>query len=538
MKVGERTIAAELQEIERATTSYADAVRRGQTASFLQDKRPNVLQMQVAHIMPGDRVDVRLIFSEKLLRTDGSYEFMFPTVVGPRYAGHSVEQWLVNPYIASDNPAAPKISFNVAIESSLRIQKLFSPSHDINPTYESKKSVTFTLPSVDPVKDFIVRYVLSSEEVSAGITTYEGQNEKFFTLTLEPPVRKPGQVRLGKEYIFVVDVSGSMSGIPLDMAKTAMRTLLGGLTPSDKFNVLLFAGSTAKFEESSAEASPQNIQRAETFVGSAPAGGGTDLLPALERAFSLPKADDMSRVLVLISDGYVAVEDQAFELVRKNIGNSNFFSLGIGSSVNRFLIEGLATSGHGESLVITSPEYVKSSTETIRSLIHSPVLVGIQAFFEGFDAYDVEPQAIQDVYLDRPVTLIGKWRGARSGKIRITGKTPAEDFKQVVDASKAFHSEHGSLIGGIWAKERIKNLLLKSNQSSVKGTITELALQYKILSPFTAFVSIDSEVRNAGTFTSITQPLPLLEGGTALALSSGPLMGSSTLNHQNITYND
>ena len=147
-----------------------------------------------------------------------------------------------------------------------------------------------------------------------------------------------------------------MHGFPLDISKKLLNDLIGRLRPTDRFNVLLFSGGSKVLSEQSLPATPENLNRAMGLIGRQQGGGGTELLPALQRALALERAAGFSRTVVIVTDGYVSVEEEVFDLIRQQLGQSNMFAFGIGSSVNRHLIEGMAHAGMGEAFVITKPE--------------------------------------------------------------------------------------------------------------------------------------------------------------------------------------
>ena len=189
--------------------------------------------------------------------------------------------------------------------------------------------------------------------MESGLILYEGEKENFFLLTVEPPKRPEPKEIPPREYLFVLDVSGSMNGFPIDTAKTLIKKLISGLKPADQFNVLLFAGGSRILNDRSVPASNENIRKALALIEEQNGGGSTEILPALKRALDMPKNESASRSVVVITDGYVNVEKETFDVIRKNLGKANLFAFGIGSSVNRFLIEGMARAGTGEHFVVT-----------------------------------------------------------------------------------------------------------------------------------------------------------------------------------------
>ena len=223
-------------------------------------------------------------------------------------------------------------------------------SHDTDISYTSEKSAIITpKPSETQPgsKDFILRYRLQGSQILSGIMLQEGEKENFFLTMIEAPERVIPRNIPAREYIFVVDTSGSMDGFPIETAKTLMKELLGDLRNTDTFNIVLFAGNTAHFRFTSVPASKHNISRAMTFMESQNASGSTMMLEAIQSAMNWKKKKGSSRSVVIITDGYVDAESEVFQYIHSNLGQANFFSFGIGSSVNRHLIEGVARAGKG-----------------------------------------------------------------------------------------------------------------------------------------------------------------------------------------------
>ena len=339
---------------------------------------------------------------------------------------------------------------------------------------------------------------------------------------MQPPKRITEADIPGREYIFIVDVSGSMHGFPLEISKKLMANLIGNLRPTDRFNVLLFSGGSSVMAEESLPATPENIARAIQLIERQRGGGGTELLPALKRALSLKKAASTSRTIVIATDGYVTVEEEVFDLIRNNLGNANMFAFGIGTTVNRHIIEGMAHVGMGEPFVITTADEAPAKAERFRSMIQSPVLTQVKVDFKGFDAYDVEPPAIPDVLAERPVIVFGKWRGKARGSITLSGIPGEGRFAETIDVGKVKPSEANSALRYLWARHRITVLSdynrLRTNDKRIQE-VTELGLRYNLLTAYTSFVAIDSEVRNTdGKPTTVKQPLPLPQGVSEYAV--------------------
>jgi Ca-activated chloride channel family protein len=307
-----------------------------------------------------------------------------------------------------------------------------SPSHQVKVDREPVRRA-HSLDNDAGSRDFILDYQLAGKEIQSGLLVYSGAQENFFLLTVQPPERIAAQDIPPREYIFVLDVSGSMFGFPLDTANHVIRNLIGRLKPSDTFNVVLFSGGSRVLSPQSLTASPANITRALSVIDAQNGGGGTELEAALRKAIQLPRSNFESRSIVVVTDGYIAEERGTFTLIHDSLDTTNFFAFGIGSSVNRYLIEGIARAGQGEPFVVTRPDEADAAGERFRRYIESPVLTNVKVDYRGFDAYDVEPQTQPDLFGERPVVVLGKWRGAKLGQIEVTGRTASGRFSRTFD---------------------------------------------------------------------------------------------------------
>jgi Ca-activated chloride channel family protein len=370
-------------------------------------------------------------------------------------------------------------------------------------------------------RDFVLRYRLEGDRVETGLLLYRGETESFFLLLVEPPVRVSPEEVPPREYIFVLDVSGSMHGFPLDTAKTLMRDLLGGLRTTDRFNVVLFSGASRLLAPESLPATAENVQAALGVVDHEQGGGGTELAAALQRALAIPAVDGVSRSIVVVTDGYIAAETEALDLIRSNLNRANLFAFGIGSSVNRYLIEGLAKAGQGEPFVVSAPAEAEAAAERFRKYVQSPVLTRVVVTSEGFETYDVEPPAIPDVFADRPVVVFGKWRGEAVGSLRVSGTGGAGPYERTLNVAEYEPADENVALRYLWARSRVARLSDYGwrHDDEQRLEVTTLGLTYELLTAYTSFIAVHEVVRNhAGDGSDVDQPLPLPAGVSDLAV--------------------
>lgn len=531
MRIGARTLIAKIQKKEEARQNYEAAKKEGKSASLLEQSRPNLFQMSVANIMPGDTIIVELKYTEMLIPTDGVYSFIYPTVAGPRYQGldSKMEGISSNEIPYGKEGESPTYLFDIKlnINSGVPLAELNCISHKINSNKISDLSTSIALDESEKFggnKDFVLNYRLKGGKIETGLILSQNGDEKFFLMMLQPPKRVTNDDLPKREYIFILDVSGSMHGFPLKIAKKNITTLLKSLNPSDKFNILFFSGGSEQLFPVSMNANEVNIQLAIQMIDGKRAGGGTELLPALTNALAIPKSNGFSRTYAIVTDGYVTVERQAFDLIRNNLDNSNFFTFGVGSAVNRYIIEGMARVGKGESFIALNESQADSLSAKFMQYISYPVMTDIQVVFDGFEAYDYEPAKIPDLMADRPIIIIGKWKGKAYGDIKVTGLSGEQNLSIKLPVSIFASFDTSQALKYLWAREKLMILsdyAALDYEKASEDDITSLGLKYNLLTKYTSFVAIDNQVRNTDSnITQIHQPLPLPSGVSESSLSS------------------
>jgi Ca-activated chloride channel family protein len=313
-----------------------------------------------------------------------------------------------------------------------------------------------------------------------------------------------------------------MNGFPLNVSKELLKNLIGSLKPSDRFNVVLFAGASAEMASESVPATPENIQKALAVIDKQQGGGGTELLSAVKRAMAIPKQKGFSRTLLLLTDGYIDGEKGVFDYIHENLGEANVFSFGIGSSVNRYLIEGVAKAGMGEPFVVTKPDEAQAAAKRFCAYVAAPVLTGIKIRYSGFEVYDLEPDQVPDVFAERPVVVTGKWRGKAAGQIELTGISGSGSYKQTFQVSETKPQDSNKALRYLWARTRIARLSdfgQAKGDSENKAEVVSLGLTYNLLTAYTSFIAVHEVIRNAtGQGQDVKQPLPLPEGVSDLAV--------------------
>lgn len=539
MRIRDEIITAKIKEREVAKQEFETAKKEGKSASLLEQDRPNVFTMNLANIMPQDEVMIELRYTELLIPTDGVYEFVYPTVVGPRYGspeGSDGGSTTKTSHLREGQQSPSTLHISTHVSAGLPIREINCPSHQIGPEWRSPSVAQISLDDPNPFqgnRDFILKYRLSGDQINSGLLLFQGEEENFFLYMAQPPERINAEDIPPREYIFVVDVSGSMEGFPLNTAKQLLQELIANLRPSDYFNVVLFSGDSTVLSERPLQANAENTARAFDLIDQQRGSGGTELLEALKRAMNIPHENGISRSIVLITDGYISAEKDTFDYIRDNLGRANIFSFGIGSSVNRYLIEGVARAGMGEPFVITEESEAAAIAAKFRDYIQNPLLTQVKVRANGFNIYDVQPRVLPDLFARRPIIVFGKWRGPVTGTFELTGTTGRGDYSSILDVQSVQPDEGNRAIRYLWARSRISELsdygAGNIDDRSVKE-ITALGLKYNLLTQYTSFIAIREKIVNPnGSANDVNQPVPLPLGVSDMAVGSEPELFSMAL---------
>jgi len=541
IKVGDRIVRGVIKKREEAREIYEQAKRTGHVAALLDQERPNIFSQAVANILPGESVSVTISYVELLRYEDGAYEFVFPMVVGPRYiSGRPIGKqgggWapdtnkvpdaskITPPVAVPGTRTGHDISLELAIDAGVPIEGLSSKSHKIEVEHTGVHSAIARLANLDeiPNKDFILKYNVAGREIDDAILlTPEAKSEGgYFTLILQPPARIADSDVAPKELVFVLDTSGSMSGFPIEKAKELIRHALDDLRPGDTFNLITFAGDTRILFPEPVFPTAQNIEIAKRFLDGRSGGGGTEMMKAIRASLAPSDAQDHVRIVCFATDGYVGNDMEIIGEVQKH-PNARVFAFGIGTSVNRFLLDGMARAGRGAVDYVTLAEKADESSKRFYERVHSPLLTDVSVEWNGLAVEDVYPRQIPDLFSGAPIIVSGRFRGSAAGTLTIRGKRAGSPYVRdvAVDFSKA-SPEHDAL-AGFWARRRIDDLMsqdwngLQNAQPKpeVQQQITQLGLDFNLMTQFTSFVAVEERVITTdGKPRTVQVPVEMPEG--------------------------
>lgn len=509
MIVGDRTVRGKILAREEARLVYEEAKSSGKVAGLLDQQRPNIFTQSVANILPGAQVKITISYVEKLSYVNGAYEFVFPMVVGKRYVPAGVPDGSrINPVdLPPGTRSGHDISLDVTLDAGLIIDDISSKTHLVDIQRPDPHSARLRLKenSTIPNKDFILRYDVATQAIQDAVLTHRSDKGGFFTMILQPPERVAVADVTPKELVFVLDTSGSMNGFPIEKAKETMKLALDGLNPSDTFNLITFAGDTHILFPEPVPATDANLRKAQSFLSSRKGEGGTEMMKAIEAA--LKPSDDQShvRIVCFMTDGYVGNEMAIIAEVQKH-PHARVFAFGIGQAVNRFLLDKVAEAGRGEVEYVGLNDDGSAAARRFHERVRNPLLTDISIDWNGLPVADVYPQRIPDLFSAKPVVVTGRYTGPGRATIRLKGKLAGNDFVREIPVELPETMASHDVLASLWARARVDDLMGQDFQglqqgnmrSDLQDTITQLGIEYRLMTQFTSFVAVEEMIVTDG----------------------------------------
>jgi len=536
MTIGDRRIRGIVREREEARKIYEQARARGHVASLLSQDRANIFTQSVANIEPGTQIDVSITYFHALKYVDGEFEFWFPMVVGPRFnppgttggvgavprggRGWSGQRTEVQ-YLRPDEISAHDIALAVDIDAGVAIDNLHSPTHVIHAERPGEGRARVTLSPNDriPNKDFVLRWrVAERKGPRAALATFRDEKgDGYFTLMLHPPAELGDVPPQPREMIFVLDCSGSMSGEPLALAKRALERCLRRLSPNDTFQVIRFSDSASAMGDRPVAATPENVRRGLGYVESLTSEGGTRMETGIRAALDAPADPGRYRIVSFMTDGYIGSDREILGLVRKHVGHARIFSFGVGSSINRFLLEGMARLGRGVCAILTLDESSEKAVDALYRRIERPALSDIRIDWGAMAATQVSPNPLPDLFVGRPMIVSGRFSGRGAAKVRLSGTVGGKPHESILELNLDDPGLKHAALAAVWARSKIEDLTDEMTfspvASEIAGQVKSLALTYGLVSDFTSFVAVDASRATEGDHgTTVVQPVPVPKG--------------------------
>jgi len=536
IRVGERVIRGEIHRREEARRIYDQAVARGNLAGLLDQERPNIFTQRVANLLPGEAVEVVIHYVEDLHFDHGTWRLVFPTVVGPRYipgapTGASGGGWspdtdrvpdashITPPVLRPGERSGHDLSVRVELAPGFPIRELGSSSHRIVTDRHGRDRAVVELAPRDriPNKDFVLTWSTAAAGVEPALLAHRTGQDGYLTLILQPPAAPRAEQVVPREVVLVIDSSGSMSGEPIAACKQLVRKALAGLREDDTFRLIRFAGHSSVLDPDALPPTAANLERAQSWLDNLRGGGGTEMLAGVRAALEAAKDPYRLRMVMFLTDGYIGNEEEILRRVGEALGDARIFAFGVGSSVNRFLLDRLAEAGRGVAEYLRPGEAPDDLVDRFYERITDPVFTQLELDWGGLDVLDVEPAHLPDLFAGQPLLVHARYRSPGRGTVTLRGWAGTRRIELTERALLPRREKENSVQARLWARARIARLEMEKVRAEDPGPlveeITTLALDHRLMTAYTSFVAVDrSEVRDDGELVTVDQPVPMPEG--------------------------
>ncbi|MBM4026889.1 MAG: VWA domain-containing protein, partial [Planctomycetes bacterium] len=450
-------------------------------------------------------------------------------------------------YLKPHERSGHDIALALEIDAGVKIEEIACTSHVIEKSCPGSEKVRVQLSPLDniPNKDFVLRFKVAGETIKSALVVHlessgggarvadtssadQGQDalatRGFFTLMLYPPQDLAQVQRAPMEMVFVLDCSGSMSGQPLAKSKEAIRRALRKLGPDDTFQVVRFSDRASLLGTQPVPATPENVQKALAYVESLHSEGGTMMIEGIRAALGFPHDPGRFRLVSFMTDGYIGNEAEILGEVHRLRGEARIFTFGIGSSVNRYLLDRMAKLGKGAVAYIGLNDSGTEVVDRFYDCIRHPALTDVRIDWGDMEVSEVYPRQIPDLFVGRPIILTGRFQGRAPTAIRprpagtlcVRGKVgqSEKEIRIPVELGPAAATHPG--IACVWARKRIEDLASQctyDTNPALPGEIKQVALQYGLMSAYTAFLAVDTSRTTAGNHgVTVAVPVPVPDG--------------------------
>jgi Ca-activated chloride channel family protein len=429
------------------------------------------------------------------------------------------------PVTPPNTRAGHDISIDVVLDAGVPIHNISSKLHEVNVTNVGKDEANVSLKDKEtiPNKDFVLSWDVAGDDLKSGYLTYRDSKTEsgYFTLMLLPPKRVTVEKIAPKEMIFLIDCSGSQRGAPLEKAKETLRYIVDHMNPQDSFQIIAFANQQKLLFQQPEQVNGQRKVRANKFIDELEANGGTWMGPAVEKACSIAADAHRLRIVTFMTDGYVGNDLEILGMIKKNRATSRWFSFGTGNSVNRTLIDGIATEGGGEADYVLLNTSGAEVGKKFYDRISSPVLTDVSIDFGKLDVKEVYPREVSDVWAEKPLYFKGRYLKPGAGTVTLKGYSAGKPYTQTLPVTFPEINHNNEVLGSIWARAKVDRLQSEDYQGAQSGKINQelkdeiikTALDHHIITNYTSFVAVEEKtVTKDGVSKTVTVPVEMPEG--------------------------
>lgn len=481
INVGDRVLKGKCKEKGEAKKEYQKNIVKGNSAYMMEQETDNIFKISVGKIDRDEEVTVKIQYIDKFEITDNTIQVLIPTLVTPRYKSNITDKLVYGKVNYT-------IDFNITIDKSLNRKSISCQTHKINVIDEDKTERVEVL-NYDLSKDFKLLIELKKELSSNAITSKARDENDMIYLSFMPEILDSYEDS-EKEYLFIIDISGSMMGEKLNETKRAVIECLKQLDVGDRFNIIPFESEFEAMNIKSIEYNEENMKKAIKYINQLQPLGGTEILDPIKFALYEKKTD---KIILLFTDGQVGNEAEIIKYVENNINRSRIFPFGIDTNVNSAFIKQLAKAGNGKAELIQPNEKIDDKIIRTFARIQTPLLEEITIDYGSNKVIDEirEEKCLFNYEFFNVFAKIEKLQD----DIQLKGKILDKEYVWKINKDRINDTNVDLEI--LFAKqemdrleEYIRNTYDDEKIENYKKMIIELSEKYNINSKYTSFITV------------------------------------------------
>ena len=479
----------EIMEAAKARETYMAIVARTKDPGLLEYMNHQLIKLRVFPVPPKGDQRISLSYTSVANSDNGLIEYMYPM----RTDGKAAE-------------TLEKFSLSVSLKSQHSLTNIYSPSHAITIARPNDKEATIGFEKNQAVldRDFQLFYQAGSKDVGLTAVTHRPVADRpgYFMMLMSPRAELSKVQQIPRDFVYVIDTSGSMRGKRIIQAKNALKFCLRNLNEGDRFALMNFASTVTKYTNSLQAATPANIEAARRWVDDLEATGGTAIDEALQTALDMRSSDaGRTYTMVFFTDGQPTWGERdpakiMANVKKKNTGDTRIFSFGVGDDVNTVLLDGLADATKAVSTYVRESEDIEAKVSSLYAKISNPVLANLKlAYGDGIKVSEIYPPQLPDLFHGNQLVVFGRYTGNGHTTVTLTGTIGMEKKEFVYELNFAEKTEgNRGFVEDLWARRKVGYLLdqirVQGETKEVVDEVIQLAKRYGITTPYTSYLLV------------------------------------------------
>lgn len=487
---------AKLLAADKAREIYEGYMRRNQDPALLEWMGQGMFKTSVFPIPPGAERTVEISYTQLLRQDAGVNDYLIPLSTA-KYTSQPIEHF----------------SIRAAISTKQKLKTIYSPTHDdiqVDRSGDTSAVVKLTKEHYIPTSDVRVMYSEDNSALGANLMSHwpDPVENGYFTLLVTPDIKKSDQKPARKTVLFVVDRSGSMNGKKIEQAREAAKFVLNNLRDGDLFNIVTYASDVEAFEPELQAFDSQTRKAALSYIDGIFAGGSTNIDGALTKTLEMIGEDAGPTYIVFLTDGLPTRGETnemriAANAKRNNQHGARLISFGVGFDVNSRLLDRITRQNNGQSQYVRPDEDLEEHVSNLYAKISAPVLTDVEIKYvindkENREAVNrVYPTDRFDLFAGQQLVLVGRYREAGEGSLKITGKLDEEtqSFEYDVTFAKPSDVSRFGFCAKLWAVRRIGEIIdvidLEGKNQELIQELVNLSTKHGIVTPYTSYLADD-----------------------------------------------